>query len=514
MTVAGKHNKICNFPKNDIPFRTFFMKKYKRPKIHKMTYDAIIIGAGLGGLIAGAKLTKGGKKVLLIEQHSVPGGCATNFKRGDFTMEVGLHEMDGLHKKDLKTRIFRDLGVFESVDFLKVPEFYRFKNNRLDIVISHNPEEAKETLYEYFPKEKKAIDAYFEQIFNDNIGNFYNTDKVGASVGEFLDSITDNDDLKLVLLGNLGYYHDNPYSLSLNYYSVAQRSYYTGGGNFIKGGSQKLSDFLADYIKNNGGEVIMKHSVTEIIVEDEKAVGVIYVNKKRGSEPVKAFATDIIANAAMQNVAEMLPEKFSDEITSQIKKHEIAASLLTLYLGFNKPLQELGFNNYSTFIFGDEMKTQTDILKNNKSDFSERSFTFIDYGQIDSELAPKGKSVGSICCIDYTSDWESLSKSEYLAKKEDVSKIFINRLEKLIPGVKDVIEYYEIGTATTVKRYILTPQGSVYGFAQTPEKIISEDVKSMDNLHFASAWAKLGGGYSGAIYNGYVCALNILRNRR
>ncbi len=68
-----------------------------------MTYDAIIIGAGLGGLIAGAKLSKGGKKVLLIEQHSVPGGCATSFKRGDFTMEVGLHEMDGLHKKDLKT---------------------------------------------------------------------------------------------------------------------------------------------------------------------------------------------------------------------------------------------------------------------------------------------------------------------------------------------------------------------------------------------------------------------------
>ncbi|MDX1284712.1 MAG: NAD(P)-binding protein, partial [Draconibacterium sp.] len=94
----------------------------------KMKYDVIVIGSGLGGLVAGAKLSKSGKKVLLIEQHSIPGGCATSFQRGDFTMEVGLHEMDGLHKKDLKTRIFRDLGVFEHVNFLKVPEFYRFKN--------------------------------------------------------------------------------------------------------------------------------------------------------------------------------------------------------------------------------------------------------------------------------------------------------------------------------------------------------------------------------------------------
>jgi all-trans-retinol 13,14-reductase len=216
----------------------------------------------------------------------------------------------------------------------------------------------------------------------------------------------------------------------------------------------------------------------------------------------------------MQNVAEMLPEKYGNDLTNQIKDHDLSASLLTLYLGFNKPLQDLGFENYATFIFGDEMKTQADIVKNSRSDYATRSYTFIDYGQVDSELAPKGKSVGAICCVDYTSEWEGLSRSEYLAKKEEVSKTFIKRLEELIPGVKDAVEYYELGTATTVKRYILTPTGSVYGFAQTPKKIISEEIKSIENLHFSSAWAKLGGGYSGAIYNGYMCGINILRNRR
>lgn len=36
-----------------------------------MNYDVIVIGGGLGGLSAGAKLAKEGKKVLLLEQHSV-----------------------------------------------------------------------------------------------------------------------------------------------------------------------------------------------------------------------------------------------------------------------------------------------------------------------------------------------------------------------------------------------------------------------------------------------------------
>ena len=69
-----------------------------------MQYDIIIIGAGLGGLTAGAKLAKEGKKILLIEQHDRPGGCATTFKRKDLVFEVGLHEMDGLDKRAMKTR--------------------------------------------------------------------------------------------------------------------------------------------------------------------------------------------------------------------------------------------------------------------------------------------------------------------------------------------------------------------------------------------------------------------------
>ena len=125
-------------------------------------YDAIVIGAGLGGLTAGAKLAKEEKKVLLIEQHNKVGGCATTFKRKGRTFEVGLHEMDGLNNSnDFKIKLFQELGVFDNVEFVQVPEFYRFKKGDFDLVVPHDIPLAIETFTKAFPAEKKVIKTFF-----------------------------------------------------------------------------------------------------------------------------------------------------------------------------------------------------------------------------------------------------------------------------------------------------------------------------------------------------------------
>ncbi|HUX97478.1 MAG TPA: NAD(P)/FAD-dependent oxidoreductase [Bacteroidales bacterium] len=480
-----------------------------------MNYDIVVIGGGLGGLTAGAKLTREGKRVLLIEQHSQPGGCATTFRRHDFTFEVGLHEMDGPSSRDMKNRIFTDLEVFDNVQFIRVPEFFHFVNDRINITIPHDPSAAGAILKERFPEDATGIDEYFRHILNPKKKAAGEETPEDISVGEFLDSIINNEDLKLILLGNLGYFHDDPFSLSLAYYSIAQGSYFNGGASYIKGGSQKLSDHLAEYIRKHGGEVMLNHLVTGINEENGKLTGVMYRQKgKDNSDILKAYADEIIVNAAVPLLAEMVSGELKASLVKEIRKQRTGASLLTVYFGFKSNLRTLGHNHYSTFFFDNSIKSQTNILANNRGDFRRRSFTFVDYGQIDSAIAPEGKSVGAICCIDYTSFWDDLSQEEYKSKKEEVAKIFIKRLEKYIPGITDVIEYCEVGTPTTVRRYTLNPEGAVYGFAQTPGRILIDTSGLPANLHFASAWGKTGGGFSGAIYSGYLCAINILRKRK
>ncbi len=478
-----------------------------------MNYDVIIIGAGLGGLTAGAKLAREGMRVLVMEQHSRPGGCATTFKRGAFTFEVGLHEMDGPGGRDIKNRIFSELDVTGNVEFLTVPEFYRFIRGDLAVTVPHDPQVAAARLSEMFPDEKEGIVRYYEQLLNPKKKTAENSEP-DISVGSFLDSIITNKDLKLILLGNLGYFHDDPYSLSLAYYSLAQGSYYSNAASFIRGGSQRLSDHLAAYIVSHGGQVLLNHLVTGVKVRGGRATGVTC--RKRNDlaqHSIEFTAGEIVANNAIPALADLLPPEPGAQLKDECNGLNTGASLLTVYLGFDRPLRELGHNYYSTFIYDSSVRSQADIAANNRDDFSRRSFTFVDYSQIDSGLVAAGKGVGAVCCIDYLADWENLSREEYEQKKEEVAKTFIKRLGEVIPGIEDVIGYYEVGTPVTVKRYTLNPDGAVYGFAQNPGRKVLDTFKPIENLHFASAWGRTGGGFSGAICGGYLCAFNILRKR-
>lgn len=481
-----------------------------------MRYDIIIIGGGLGGLTAGAKLSREGRKVLLIEQHDRPGGCATTFRRGEFTLEVGLHEIDGPSPIDLKTKLFNELDLFNNVTFIKVPEFYHFVNDNISVTIPHDPREAARILKEAFPEENEGIDSYYSQVLNPKKRGADGGTPVGEkSLGEFLDSIIKNEDLKLVLLGNLGYFHDDPYTLSLTYYCAAQSRYFNGGASYIRKGSQSLSDYLAHYINIHGGEVLLNHLVTGFITENGKLAGVTYRRKQGDATGVlKAFSDDIIANASMPGVAGLLPEDQGRRLLNLIGNRKAGASLLTVYFGFKTHLQTIGNIHYSTFVYDGSVKSQKDILINNRGDFEKRSFTFVDYGQVDRSLAPQGKSVGALCCIDYPDNWEGLTREQYKARKEEVAQIFIRRLEKIIPGIAENIVYHEVATPLTVKRFTLNPEGAVYGFEQIPFNIPVDTAALAPNLHFASAWTRTGGGFSGAIYSGYFCALNILRRKQ
>ncbi|NLN31508.1 MAG: NAD(P)-binding protein [Bacteroidales bacterium] len=479
-----------------------------------MNYDVIITGGGLGGLTAGAKLAREGKKILLLEQHSQPGGCATTFKRGVYTLEVGLHEMDGPSPGDMKNRIFSELEVTDNVQLLKIPEFYRFISSNVDITIPHDPVRAAELLRERFPGQEDGIDNYFGQILKPRRKGAGGTSLPEMSVGDWLDSIIDNEDLKLVLLGNLGYFSDDPYSLSMTYYNTAQRSYYSGGGaSFIKGGSQMLSDHLARFIKTHGGEVLTGHIATGFVTENNAVKGVSFRNKgDRTKKELKAFAPDLVMNNAPGLFVSWLPEKYRARLTNELTGQKTGASLLTVYFGFNKNLAAIGNRHYSTFIYDDSVRRQSDIPENNQAGYDRRSFTFVDYGRIDSGLAPEGRSVGAVCCIDYLSDWENLPQKDYHRRKEETAELFINRIEKILPGFREAVDYCEVATAATVNRYTLNPGGAVYGFARLPSLPSIDPSVLPPNVHIASAWGKTGGGFSGAIYGGYLCAFNILRS--
>lgn len=496
-----------------------------------LKYDIIVIGGGLGGLTAGATLAKKGKKVLLLEQHYIPGGCATTFKRKDYVMEVGLHEMDGLFEKDAKQDIFRFLGVDKNIEFIQIPELFRLKGKNIDFVHPHGYEASIKSLTSKYPKEEKAIKQFlkimdgiltevpkfpvarWKQILLMPIMPlvFPNIVKFAkVSVGNWLDKNVKDEELKLVLTAMLLYYHDNPHTMSMIYFAVAQSSYIQGGGHFIKGGSQQLSNYLTSVIEEHGGQVLLGKIAEEIVVENGRANGVIFGDTFNASAPkITAKAQAIIANAAIPLVKKLLPPKERKKLARKIDHLEPACALLSIYIGFKKELKALGNKHYSTFILGDGVESLHDVKQNNHSNWSNRNFVFVDYSQIDAGLTPQGKSFGVVCTADYLSDWEELDTATYQAKKEAVAQAIFNRIEDVIPGFKEQIEYYEVGTSKTVQRYTMNPGGTAYGFAQTPKQSGMGRVpfkSPVKGLYFAGAWTFPGGGFTGAIISGYSSA--------
>lgn len=495
------------------------------------TYNSIIIGSGLGGLTAGALLALWGKKVLVLEQHYIPGGCATAFKRKDYLMEVGLHEIDGLHEEDFKRPIMEMLGIFEEVKFLKVPEFYYIKKGDYSYVLPEGSK-AKAQLIKDFPEETRAIEGFFttieklyKQMHRMPRGKWFSrllyplmpllyptvvkTSRLNA--GEWLDKQFKDEHLKSILTANLGYYTDDPYNLSLMYFLVAQGSYLTGGGHFVKGGSQTLLNYLVRFIKQRGGQVLTGKYVEEILIENNRAVGVAYRDTFNRAAPMeRLYADTVVANAAQPIVAQMLPEPQRSMLQQKVGKLKPACSLLSIYLGFDTDLKTLGVTHYSTVILNKNKNSLKEMKADAHSPWSERSFTFVNYGVIDSQLCPEGKTVGVICTTDYLSDWEGLSPEAYHTQKEAVAQTLLARLEAEYPTILSHLEYYEVATAKTIQRYTLNPEGTAYGYVQSigqmgpaREKATASPVK---NLYFASAWAPSGGGYSGAIYSGFFAA--------
>ena len=127
-------------------------------------YDVVIIGAGIGGLTCGALLAKSGFKTLIIEQHSIPGGYCTSFKRKGFIFDAAVHFTEGLGEGGRFHQILKDLGVEKEIEVYKIDPLARFFFGDESFSVPADLNEYISMLSKKFPKEEKGISELFKTI--------------------------------------------------------------------------------------------------------------------------------------------------------------------------------------------------------------------------------------------------------------------------------------------------------------------------------------------------------------
>ena len=306
-------------------------------------YDAVVIGAGNGGMAAACQIAVGGKSVLLLEQHNIVGGFSTSFVRGRFEFEASLHELCELGTaadKGILYRMFEDLGI--DVDWIRVPEAYRLlvpggENDRIDAILPFGIDEYVEAVEGYCPGSRESVRRFFElagemcdamvyvQDLQTDIGtlskpymlrHYPNFLKAGAyTVEEVFEALAMPKRAREILSAYWCYLGVPLDRMDFAFYGYMVYEYIKRGAYIPRYRSTEFAQAFEKRIRQCGGDVWCGVKAEKVLVENGRVTGVITDQGQRIlTKQVVCNASPYHLYSEMISPAEAVPKQALREI--------------------------------------------------------------------------------------------------------------------------------------------------------------------------------------------------------
>ncbi len=488
-------------------------------------YDAIVIGAGLGGLGCAALMVRNGLKPLVIEQHTIPGGYATSFERDDdngntFKCEVSLHST--VARSASAKKMFTDMGIYDRLDLADHKQAWTRVDPSGIVDLPNAGLAGLETLLtQRFPAEQASIAkfmAFWRQFMQElatleskGLADTTQFPKVypavwfvaGKTLAQVLNAYLSNQKLKNLIGMTWGYYGLPPSKLSAFYYLEPMADYLTEGGQYVRGTSQAMSDALADVIAKGGGKVLLGERVSSILLQNGRASGVRTASGKTFA------ARAVVSNAAAPVTFGMLPKgTLPGDYAARIAGFNPSLSSVIVWLGLNQDITKIQPRaEFSIDLMDDPEVTYAASLR---GDFAKAGLGCMIYDNIVPGFSPKGASTMAIMCLSgfepwkkYEKDYEAGNKHEYNQAKDRIQQLFVSTVEaNMVPGLSKMIAMSEVSTPLTNRRFTGNPGGAIYGYDQTVDNSFLtrlENRTPVKGLYLSSAWGNPGGGFGGAL---------------
>ncbi len=472
-------------------------------------FDAVVIGAGNGGLTAAVTLAKSGVKTLLLEQHNVPGGCATSFVRGRFEFETALHQLSGLGSEDKPgplRALFAKLGVLNKLEFVEEHDIYRtWVSDQLDITLPADRKATIEALMTRFPAEKEGIQRLFGLIYQfaqDMLRGVYGRDPEFSAEKyptfcnyalrdsqSVMDEFIKDPLLQLTIASYWGYVGQPPKSLSFLDLSMMLFIYIEFRPYHFKGGSQALSQALLDSFLEAGGTARFNCGARKIIVDNGEVQAVV---TEHGDQ---IDTTHIVSNASLVTTyldmigAENLPA----EAVAALKPRSIGPSAVTVYCGLNCEPADIGIKVSTTFA---STSGDMDTMIGSAHSFEKpEGVALTCYDLADPEFSSPGTCQVSLINLCYADHWLELPPESYHEAKYKYASQMLDIAERMHPGFRDALEEVEVSTPLTHMNYLRTPGGSIYGFDNFAKdnNMFMSHRSPLKGLYHAGAWVAIGG---------------------
>ena len=366
----------------------------------KSRYDVIVIGAGIAGLICGTFIAKQGKKTLIIEQHTIPGGYCTSFKRKGFVFDSAVHHIGGCGKWSVVGRCLKELDI--SIDFLQLDPMDSIHFPSFSIDVPAEIDDYIDLLKERFPSEKEQLSLFFKEFIRLYRATFSTEEHKllikyqNLTYKEMLDNFFTDEQLKMTLSAQWGYIGSPPHEVSAIGMCQMLVNYLKDGAYFPVGGTQNFADAITQKFIDYGGHIMLSSSVDRILTDGNIIKG---VTTKKGGE---ITADTFVSNIDPKQTFSCLIDKnaVDDSFLRKIENMKESVSFFLLYLGLDNKidLKDLKRGFYHT---------------SNNLSFSENNWFYISVPtEVDSSLAPDNKQIISVVVssrdnYDDIDDWVS-----------------------------------------------------------------------------------------------------------
>jgi phytoene dehydrogenase-like protein len=452
----------------------------KEPFVDK--HDVVVVGGGMAGMVCANYLVSLGRSVMVIEQNHHTGGNMSGFRRQGYTFDGGDQSFESL---GLVFPILRELGILEQQEWTKVR--YRFVSPDFDFFLD-DFESVEEALRRAFPRETgfgplfaeaKVVSRFISEQC-DAWGFPLLEHPTPARIIRFLKwlprlrrwvtyryrleacSVIQDPALRQ-WFSQIGYYH-MPYLFFGGFWHLWMKDYW-----YPVGGMQALHDRLARRFTQAGGSLRCNATVSRIAVERGRAVGAVTSEGEeiRGGRVV--YAGDY-----KRLVGGLLEESlFRPSFVSKIRSARLTESLLNVYLGLNRSVEQLEPLLHAHHIFYFPSYEVVFPDRHSDRDVHRRMWVTANFfGKENPGFAPPGKStlvLQTYSSYDWQNHWGNGSGSrgrteEYRRLKDEVGGQLVELAENLLPRLGSWIDYFEVGTPLSIERFSLNTDGSTGGW--------------------------------------------------
>lgn len=547
--------------------------------------DVVVVGAGLGGLVCGAHLAAAGRRVVVVDRHSVAGGNATVFTHHGHEFDVGVHYLPDCGPTGDIPAVLAPLGI--EIDFAEMDpdgfDTFVFPQGQ-SFRVPKGVEAFRRRLHATFPDEGTAIDRYIDLIVG--IDDVLAADhgrpappapparrrrrpsvialsqahprlsaglvrilcripkrvtgpwgrhvlpNLDRTLEDLFDEIDASPRLRTVLGGQHGLYALPPSRAALLMHAAVVM-HYLHGAYYPVGGGQVIADRLAAFIRDRGGEIVLRTPVEAILVSEGRVQGVDLrppsPERARGV-PDRIAAPVVVSNADLRaTLGDLvgpghLPEAYRDRVAG----YEMALPLFVIYLVLDRDLRAEGLPNTNLWVLpDDDLESQYALLE--AGEIPAEPIAWLTFASLkdptNERLCRPGQTNLQVMTLaprdhGYWGVGEAPGGGEryrlnptYATRKRELRDRLLTVAERGLPGLVDAIVHEETATPITHERFVRSSGGTSYGIAGTPAQFALNRPAHdppVSGLYLVGSSTVSGHGISAAMTGGVKAANAVL----